>query len=187
MSAVATAHCLTGCAIGEILGLAIGTVLDWGNVETIVLAVVPAFLFGYGLTLFGVRNAGLSFGAMVKVALAADTISITVMEIIDNGFMMFYPGAMDAGLGDGLFWGSLVGAFALAFALAFAVTTPVNMGVPQRHRPGGVRAVALAPSAAMLWAQARGRQSISRTTMRVCGGAVNVNVLAPGRVTPSGG
>ncbi|MET7304469.1 DUF4396 domain-containing protein [Embleya sp. NPDC005575] len=122
MSALATAHCLTGCAIGEILGLAIGTALGWGNMETIVAAVALAFLFGYGLTLFGIRKAGLSFGAMIKVALAADTVSIIVMEIIDNAFMMLYPGAMDAGLGDGLFWGTL----AAAFALAFAVTTPVN-------------------------------------------------------------
>ncbi|MGW1998167.1 DUF4396 domain-containing protein [Embleya sp. NPDC001921] len=122
MSALATAHCLTGCAIGEVLGLAIGTALDWGNLETIVLAVALAFVFGYGLTLFGIRNAGLPFGAMIKVALAADTVSIIVMEIIDNGAMMVIPGAMDAGLGDGLFWGALAG----AFALAFVVTTPVN-------------------------------------------------------------
>ncbi|NUU24970.1 MAG: DUF4396 domain-containing protein [Streptomycetaceae bacterium] len=122
MAALATLHCLTGCAIGEVLGLAVGTALGWGNMQTIVLAIVLAFVFGYGLTLFGIRGAGLSFGAMVKVALAADTVSIIVMEIIDNGSMMVIPGAMDAGLGDALFWGALAG----AFALAFVVTTPVN-------------------------------------------------------------
>ncbi|HSA53096.1 MAG TPA: DUF4396 domain-containing protein [Yinghuangia sp.] len=122
MAALATLHCLTGCAIGEVLGLAIGTYLGWGNMETIALAVALAFLFGYGLTLFGIRNAGLSFGAMIKVALAADTVSIIVMEVIDNGAMMLIPGAMDAGLADGLFWGAL----AVAFLLAFLITTPVN-------------------------------------------------------------
>jgi hypothetical protein len=122
MAALATLHCLTGCAIGEILGLAIGTAFGWGNGATIVTAVVLAFVFGYGLTMFGLRKAGLSFTTLVKTALAADTVSIVVMEIIDNGFMMFYPGAMDAGLGDLLFWGSLVA----ALALAFVVTTPVN-------------------------------------------------------------
>ncbi|WP_425585220.1 DUF4396 domain-containing protein [Yinghuangia aomiensis] len=122
MAALATLHCLTGCAIGEILGLAIGTAFGWGNGATIVIAVVLAFVFGYGLTMFGLRKAGLSFTTLVKTALAADTVSIVVMEIIDNGFMMFYPGAMDAGLGDLLFWGALVA----ALALAFVVTTPVN-------------------------------------------------------------
>lgn len=122
MAALATLHCLTGCAIGEVLGLAIGTSLGWGDVETIALAVALAFLFGYGLTLFGIRKAGLPFRAMVKVALAADTVSIVVMEVMDNGFMMAIPGAMDAGLADGLFWAALAG----AFAVAFVVTTPVN-------------------------------------------------------------
>ncbi|MDI2126050.1 DUF4396 domain-containing protein [Yinghuangia seranimata] len=122
MAALATLHCLTGCAIGEVLGLVIGTGAGMGNGSTIVLSIVLAFVFGYGLTLWGIRGAGLGLGGMVKIALAADTVSIVVMEIIDNGFMMFYPGAMDAGLGDALFWGSLVA----ALILAFLVTTPVN-------------------------------------------------------------
>ncbi|MGH8791866.1 MAG: DUF4396 domain-containing protein [Stackebrandtia sp.] len=121
-AALATLHCLTGCAVGEVLGMVIGTALGWGDVETIVLAVVLAFSFGYALTMFGIRKTGLTFGRTVKVALAADTVSILVMEIIDNAAMVAIPGAMDAGLDTILFWGAL----AVAFALAFLATTPVN-------------------------------------------------------------
>ncbi|MBB5078550.1 DUF4396 domain-containing protein [Nonomuraea endophytica] len=122
MAALATLHCLTGCAIGEVLGMVIGTALGWGNVATIALAVGLAFVFGYALTMVGVLRAGVSFKQALKVALAADTVSILVMEIVDNGVMVVVPGAMDAGLASGLFWGAL----AFAFVVAFLVTTPVN-------------------------------------------------------------
>ncbi|OKK16345.1 hypothetical protein AMK16_26045 [Streptomyces sp. CB00455] len=121
-AAKATLHCLTGCAIGEILGMAIGTALMWGNVQTMVLAIVLAFVFGYSLTLFAVRKAGLDFKTAVKVALAADTVSIIVMELVDNGIIALVPGAMDAHLNETLFWTSLLGGFVIAFLL----TTPVN-------------------------------------------------------------
>ena len=118
----ATLHCLTGCAIGEVLGLVIGTALGWSTVPTIALAVALAFFFGYALTMGPVLRAGLSFRDAVKVALAADTVSILVMEIVDNGVIVAVPGAMDAGLASGLFWASL----AFALAVAFVVTVPVN-------------------------------------------------------------
>ncbi|MEV0598911.1 DUF4396 domain-containing protein [Streptomyces sp. NPDC050315] len=121
-AAKATLHCLTGCAIGEILGMVIGTALMWGNVQTMVLAIALAFLFGYSFTLFAVRRAGLDFKTAIKVALAADTVSIAVMELVDNGIIALVPGAMDAHLSDGLFWGALLG----GFAVAFVITTPVN-------------------------------------------------------------
>ena len=92
MAVRATLHCLTGCAIGEILGMIIGTALLWGNVETVVLAIAPAFVFGYWFTLFAVLRAGLSFRAAVKVALAADSVSIAVMELVDNGIRALTPG-----------------------------------------------------------------------------------------------
>ncbi|GAA3237744.1 DUF4396 domain-containing protein [Streptomyces thermocoprophilus] len=122
MAAQATLHCLTGCAIGEVLGLVIGTWLGWGNVPTMVLAIALAFLFGYSLTLRGVTEAGVGFRAAVRVALAADTLSIAVMELIDNGVIALWPDAMDAQLGDALFWGAL----AASLTIAFLVTTPVN-------------------------------------------------------------
>ncbi len=118
----ATLHCLTGCAIGEVLGLAIGTALGLSNLATIVLAVVLAFVFGYALTITPVLRAGLPLGAALGVAFAADTVSISVMEIIDNAIVLVVPGAMDAGLASWLFWGSL----AFALAVAFVVTVPVN-------------------------------------------------------------
>lgn len=121
-AASATLHCLTGCAIGEILGMVLGTVLNWGNLATVVISVLLAFCFGYALTMRGVLKAGLTFSQALKVALAADTLSIIVMEIIDNGVMLFVPGAMDAGLGTVLFWGSL----AFSLVAAFLVTWPVN-------------------------------------------------------------
>ncbi|MFB6782266.1 DUF4396 domain-containing protein [Streptomyces sp. NPDC056352] len=122
MAARATLHCLTGCAIGEILGMVIGTALGWGNTETMVLAIVLAFFFGYTLTLRSILKAGVDFRTAFRVALAADTLSIAVMELIDNGVIVLWPGAMDAQLADALFWGAL----ALSLAVAFVVTTPVN-------------------------------------------------------------
>ncbi|MFB6635202.1 DUF4396 domain-containing protein [Streptomyces sp. NPDC056362] len=122
MAARATLHCLTGCAIGEILGMIIGTAFGWGNVPTMVLAIVLAFFFGYALTLRGILAAGVDFTTAFKVALAADTLSIAVMELIDNGVIALWPGAMDAHLDEPLFWIVL----ALSLAVAFVVTTPVN-------------------------------------------------------------
>ncbi|WP_408640296.1 DUF4396 domain-containing protein [Saccharomonospora cyanea] len=122
MAASATLHCLTGCAIGEVLGMVIGTALGWGNVATIVLAVALAFVFGYALSMRGILRAGVGFKQALKVALAADTVSIAVMEVVDNGVMVVVPGAMDAPLSSLLFWGAL----AFAFIVAFLVTTPVN-------------------------------------------------------------
>ncbi len=122
MAASATLHCLTGCAIGEVLGMVIGTALGLGNVATIILAIALAFVFGYALTMRGVLKSGLAFAAALKVALAADTVSIAVMEIIDNAVMVVIPGAMEAGLANLLFWGAL----AFSLALAFVVTVPVN-------------------------------------------------------------
>ncbi|MCB5183050.1 DUF4396 domain-containing protein [Streptomyces antimicrobicus] len=121
-AAKATLHCLTGCAIGEILGMVIGTALAWGNVPTMVLAVVLAFVFGYALTLLAVRRGGLDLKSAIKVALAADTVSIAVMELVDNGIIALVPGAMDAHLDQALFWTALLG----GFVVAFLVTTPVN-------------------------------------------------------------
>ncbi|MFF5724159.1 DUF4396 domain-containing protein [[Kitasatospora] papulosa] len=122
MAAKATLHCLTGCAIGEILGMVVGTALMWGNAPTMVLAIALAFVFGYSFTLFAVRRAGMDFKTAIRVALAADTVSIAVMELIDNGIIALVPGAMDAQLSDGLFWSALLG----SLTVAFIVTTPVN-------------------------------------------------------------
>jgi hypothetical protein len=122
MAVKATLHCLTGCAIGEILGMVIGTALMWGNVETMALAIGLAFLFGYSFTLVAVLRAGLDFKSALKVALAADTVSIAVMELVDNAIIALTPGAMDAHLSDGLFWFALLG----GFAVAFVITTPIN-------------------------------------------------------------
>ncbi|HET6659439.1 MAG TPA: DUF4396 domain-containing protein [Rubrobacter sp.] len=117
----ATLHCLTGCAIGEVLGIVIGTALGWSNVATIGLAIVLAFFFGYGLTMLPLVRSGMAFGAVLPLAFASDTLSITVMEIVDNLIIVVIPGAMDAGLGSLLFWGSLAFALAVAFVAAFPV------------------------------------------------------------------
>src|SRR3954449_10425794 len=130
MAARATLHCLTGCAIGEVLGMVIGTALGLHNAATVVLSIALAFLFGYGLTMRGVLRAGVGFRAAVRVALAADTVSIAVMEILDNAIVLAVPGAMDAGLGSALFWGSLAG----ALLVAFVGTTPVDRGMISRGR-----------------------------------------------------
>ena len=130
MAAQATLHCLTGCAVGEVLGMVVGTALGFHNAGTVVLSIVLAFAFGYALTVRGVRRAGLDLRAAVKVALAADTVSILVMEIIDNTAMVTIPGAMDAGLGSWLFWGSLAG----SLVLAFLITTPVNRAMISRGK-----------------------------------------------------
>jgi Domain of unknown function (DUF4396) len=118
----ATLHCLTGCAIGEVAGVAIGTALGWSDLATIALAILLAFFFGYALTSLPLLRAGLALATVVPIALASDTLSIAVMEIVDNAILLIIPGAMDAGLGDVLFWGSL--SVALVIAGAFAL--PVN-------------------------------------------------------------
>jgi len=117
----ATLHCLTGCAIGEILGMVVGTALGWGNLETIALAVVLAFFFGYALTIRPLLVSGMPLRQAAKLALAADTASITVMEVVDNAIMLLIPGAMYAPLDSLLFWGSLSVALALAAIAAFPV------------------------------------------------------------------
>jgi hypothetical protein len=130
VAAQATLHCLTGCAIGEVLGMLIGTALGWTTGATVVLAIGLAFVFGYALTMRGVLRAGLPFRAALRVALAADTFSIAVMEVVDNAVVVAVPGAMDAGLTSALFWGSL----ALALAVAFVVALPVNRWLMARGR-----------------------------------------------------
>jgi Domain of unknown function (DUF4396) len=122
VAASATLHCLTGCAIGEVLGMVIGTALGLHNAATVVLSVVLAFVFGYGLTMRGVLRVGIRLADALKIALAADTVSIVVMEIIDNAVVLSVPGAMEAGLTSWLFWASLV----VSLAVAFLVTVPVN-------------------------------------------------------------
>jgi len=130
MAAQATLHCLTGCTIGEVLGMVIGTALGFHNAGTVVLSIVLAFAFGYALTMRGVRSAGLDLRAAMKVALAADTVSILIMEIIDNTAMVAIPGALNAGLNTWLFWASLAG----SLMLAFLITTPVNRAMISRGK-----------------------------------------------------
>src|SRR3954453_18107129 len=115
----ATNHCLTGCAIGEVAGMALATAFGWGNVAQIALAVVLAYFFGFGLTAMPLVRAGLSAGAVASTALAADTVSITIMEAIDNLSVVLIPNAMNAGLGDALFYGSIAAGFAIAYPFAF--------------------------------------------------------------------
>jgi hypothetical protein len=126
----ATLHCLTGCALGEIAGMVIGTALGWGNWETVALSVVLAFLFGYTLTSLPLLRAGLAIGAVIPIALASDTLSIGVMEIVDNLIMLVVPGALAAGLSDLLFWGSL----AVALVVAGACAYPLNRWLIARGR-----------------------------------------------------
>jgi hypothetical protein len=115
----ATAHCLTGCAIGEVLGMIIGTALGWSDLATIALAVVLAFFFGYLLTSLPLLRAGMALAAVVPIALASDTISITIMEFVDNAILLLIPGAMEAGLDDVGFWAALAFALLVAGAAAF--------------------------------------------------------------------
>ncbi len=166
----ATLHCLTGCAIGEVAGIAIGTALGFSDAGTIVLAVGLAFLFGYLLTSLPLLRAGLAFSAVVPIALASDTLSIATMEVVDNAILLVIPGAMDAGLGDVLFWGAL----SFALAIAFVVTVPVNRwllargkghtavhetgihGGPDTRIVGAVTAAAFVFGVAVLLAEAMG-------------------------------
>ncbi|MFI0930050.1 DUF4396 domain-containing protein [Streptomyces sp. NPDC021012] len=121
-AARATAHCLTGCAIGEVLGMVLSTALRWGNTGSVALSVALAFLFGYSLTVRSVLGSGIGLRRAIGVALAADTLSIAVMEIADNLTMVVFPGAMNATLGEAIFWTAL----ALSLAVAFTATLPVN-------------------------------------------------------------
>jgi hypothetical protein len=126
----ATVHCLTGCSIGEVLGMIIGTLLGWNNWATIALSVLLAFVFGYLLTLLPLLRAGMATGAALALAFASDTLSITVMEIVDNAVMLVIPGAMDAGLTAPLFWGSLIFSLIAAGIAAF----PINRWLIARGR-----------------------------------------------------
>jgi Domain of unknown function (DUF4396) len=126
----ATIHCLTGCAIGEVLGMVIGTALDLSNLATVALAVALAFLFGYSLTSLPLLRAGMALGAVVPLALASDTASIAVMEVVDNAIVLLIPGAMDLGLADAGFWASLAAALLIAGAAAY----PVNRWLLARGR-----------------------------------------------------
>jgi hypothetical protein len=115
----ATTHCLTGCVIGEVSGMFIGTAFGWSDVATIALAVGLAYLFGFGLTSLPLFKAGLTFAAIVPIALAADTVSITIMEAIDNLTVVLIPGAMEAGADEPLLYGSIAAGFAIAYPFAF--------------------------------------------------------------------
>jgi hypothetical protein len=126
----ATIHCLTGCGIGEVLGLVISTQLGWHNLPSIVLAIVLAFAFGYGLTLRPLIGSGMPLGNAFRLAFAADTVSIIVMEIVDNAIVIAIPGAMDAGITDVLFWGSLAASLVIAALAAF----PINRWLIARGR-----------------------------------------------------
>jgi len=126
----ATAHCLTGCAIGEVLGMVIATALGWGNSASIAISVVLAFVFGYALALGPILGAGVPLRRAAGLTVASDTISIATMELIDNAFLLVVPGAMAASLSDGLFWWSL----ALSLAIAFVITVPVNRWLIARGR-----------------------------------------------------
>ena len=126
----ATLHCLTGCAIGEVLGMVVGTALGWGNWATVGLSVVLAFLFGYSLTMLPLVRSGVAVGAAIPVALASDTVSIAIMEIVDNAIVLLIPGAIEAGLADVLFWGSL----AFSLLAAGVAAYPVNRWLIARGR-----------------------------------------------------
>ena len=126
----ATTHCLTGCAIGEVLGMVIATALGWGNTASIAISIVLAFFFGYALTLGPLLRAGVPLRRALPLAFASDTASITVMEIVDNAFILLVPGAIDAGLGQALFWWSLGLSLVIAFVFAF----PLNRWLIARGR-----------------------------------------------------
>jgi hypothetical protein len=122
MAASATLHCLTGCAIGEVLGMVLSTAFGWSNTPSVILAIVLAFLFGYGLTIWGIRKHIVGVVPKLRVAFASDTVSITTMEITDNAFVLLVPGAISAGLSTLLFWWSLL----VSLVVAFVVTVPIN-------------------------------------------------------------
>ncbi|HEX8157300.1 MAG TPA: DUF4396 domain-containing protein [Solirubrobacteraceae bacterium] len=126
----ATVHCLTGCAIGEVLGMVIGTALGWSAAATIVLSIALAFVFGYGLTSLPLLRSGMTLAAVAPLAFASDTVSITIMEIVDNTIMVAIPGAMDASLTDVGFWAALAGALLVAGAAAY----PANRWLLARGR-----------------------------------------------------
>lgn len=117
----ATVHCFTGCAIGEVLGMVLATAFGWSALASVAAAIMLAFVFGYGFTLVPLLRNGMTLAAAAPLALAADTVSITVMEMVDNAIILVIPGAMDAGLADPLFWGSLVASLAAAFVVAYPV------------------------------------------------------------------
>jgi hypothetical protein len=158
----ATLHCLTGCAIGEVAGMAIGTAAGFSNLGTVALSVTLAFLFGYGLTSLPLLRAGLALSAVIPIALASDTLSIATMEVVDNAIMVAIPGAMEEGIDSLLFWGSL--SFSLAFAGAIAF--PVNRWLIARgkghaavhatgiHGGPPVRVVGFATAAAAIFGSA---------------------------------
>jgi hypothetical protein len=127
---LATAHCLTGCAIGEVLGMVIATAAGFGNALSIAIAVALAFAFGYSFTMLPLLKAGLALAVVIPLAFASDTLSIATMEIVDNAFILLVPGAIDAALGDGLFWWSL----GLSLVIAFAAAFPVNRLLIARGR-----------------------------------------------------
>jgi hypothetical protein len=126
----ATAHCLTGCAIGEVLGMVVATALGWGNTASIAVSVVLAFFFGYALTIQPLLRAAIPVRRALRLAGASDTISIATMELVDNAFILAVPGALAAGLSDALFWWSL----ALSLVIAFVITVPVNRALIARGR-----------------------------------------------------
>ena len=126
----ATVHCLSGCAVGEVLGMIIGTALGWSDLATIFLAVGLAFLFGYTFTSIPLLRSGMALATVIPLALASDTISIAIMEIVDNAIMLLIPGAMDAGLGDIGFWAALAAALLIAGAAAY----PVNRWLISRGK-----------------------------------------------------
>jgi Domain of unknown function (DUF4396) len=130
IAASATTHCLTGCAIGEVLGFVIGTAMGWSNLPTVAIAIALAYVFGYSFTLSPLLRGGVALGAALGIAFAADTISITIMEIVDNTVVILIPGAMDAGLADFLFWASL----ALSLAVAWVAAFPANRWLIARGR-----------------------------------------------------
>ena len=135
MAAMATLHCLTGCAIGEITGMVISSAAGWGNVISIILSFVLAFVFGYGLTIYSLTKSSITFVKAIKIALAADTVSILTMEIVDNGFIIVVPGALNAGLLTVLFWVSLI----ISLVIAFIVTVPVNYWLISRGKGHALR------------------------------------------------
>ena len=151
MAVSATLHCLTGCAIGEVAGLALGTALGLSDWITIALAIVLAFFFGYALTSLPLLRAGMALSAVAPIALASDTLSITTMEVVDNLIVLVVPGAMDAGLGDLLFWGSLSVALVVAGGRGHAVVHqtghhgafPTRLGLAVAAAAGGFGAVVL--------------------------------------------